>query len=146
MIKYSLRNATINDLRPMMAIGHEGLRPHIEAFKPWDQAAEEQGFRAHFTPDCIEIIQANGQDIGYLKIETAADHIYLDGIYIAASHRGLGIGGRVIQDKIDTFKANVLPLRLRVYKTNPAQSLYARLGFSIAEEVADAYLMEYRFG
>ena len=146
MIKYSLRKATINDLCPMMAIGHEGLRPHIEAFKPWDQAAEEQGFRDHFTPDCIEIIQADGQDIGYLKIEAAADHMYLDGIYIAASHRGLGIGGRVIQDKIDTFKSNALPLRLRVYKTNPAQSLYARLGFSIAEEFADAYLMEYRFG
>ena len=146
MIKYSLRNATINDLLPMMAIGHEGLRPHIEAFKPWDQAAEEQGFRNHFTPDCIEIIQADGQDIGYLKIEAAPDHFYLDGIYIANSHRGLGIGGLVIQDKIDTFKPTALPLRLRVYKTNPAQSLYARLGFTIVEEFADAYLMEYQFG
>ena len=128
-----------------MAIGHEGLRPHIEAFKPWDQAAEEQGFRDHFTPENIEIIQSEGLDIGYLKVEIHSDHIYLDGIYIAHTHRGLGIGGNVLRDKISTFRPTKLPIRLRVYKSNPAQSLYVRLGFNVREEYEDAYLMEYRW-
>ena len=130
----------------MMTIGHEGLRPHIEAFKEWDQAVEEQGFRDHFTPEEIEIIQSQGQDIGYIKVELAADHAYIDGIYISKSHRGLGIGSRVIQDKIDSFKTMTLPIRLRVYKTNPAQALYARLGFRVLEEFEDAYLMEHSVG
>lgn len=125
---YSLRPATQTDLEPMMAIGHEGLRPYVEAARGWDQEAEEAGFREHFDPDQISIIQLDGSDIGYIKTEDLDDHLLVDGIYIHRDARSKGIGAQVLKDLIASAKK---PLRLWVFKTNPAADLYRRLGFTI---------------
>jgi hypothetical protein len=77
---YSLRPATAQDLEPMMAIGHEGIRPHVEAVREWIPETEEQGFRDHFTPELIKIIVVDGEDAGYLKVENHDDHVFLDDI------------------------------------------------------------------
>ena len=127
----------------MMRIGHEGIRPHIEAIKVWDPAAEETGFLEHFDPTWIEIIQIDGKDVGYIKIETRSDCEYLDGIYLASHCQGQGIGGAVLRQKLAALTGGRVT-RLRVYKTNPAQALYARLGFVSIEETAHAVVMRYR--
>ena len=139
---FTLRPANFDDMDAMMAIGHEGLRPHIEAFKTWDDDVEEAGFRQHFVPEQIEIIQASGADAGYIKIEHRGDHHYIDGIYIAKAYRGTGIGTQVLKAKLQELSD--LPIRLRVYKTNPAQYLYARLGFNEVRSTDEALIMEYQ--
>ena len=138
---FTLRQANLGDLDAMMAIGHEGLRPHIEAFKTWDDAVEEAGFREHFVPEQIEIIQVGGADAGYIKIEHRGDHHYIDGIYIAKTYRGTGIGTAVLNAKLSELSD--LPVRLRVYKTNPAQHLYTRLGFGFVSTADEAVIMQY---
>ena len=142
MVEFSLRAATQADLLPMMAIGHEGLRPHIEAYKSWDQAAEEAGFRAHFVPELIEIVEVEDQAVGYIKVETRHDHVYVDGVYLAHSHRGLGIGSQLLRNLMKRSHAQGLPVRLRVLRTNPAQHLYLRLGFEAVAETTDAIVMQ----
>ncbi len=127
-----------------MLIGHEGLKPHIEAFKTWDQEAEEAGFRAHFVPAQVQIIQVGERDVGYLKIEEWPDCAYLDGIYLDRDHRSQGLGARVLSELIAAYRAAGVPVRLRVYKSNPAQRLYERLGFCVIEETEQAWIMEVR--
>jgi len=139
---YALRPALLEDLGPMMAIGHEGLRPHVEQVRGWDQAAEEQGFRDHFEPDKIQIIQSCGEDIGYIKAIDQSDHVYVDGMYISNTRRSSGIGGRVLADLIDRNRKVGKPIRLKVFTVNPAKRLYDRLGFRVVEETVDSFIME----
>ena len=42
---YQLRAADISDLPDMMAIGHEGIRPYVEALGVWDPVEQAAGFR-----------------------------------------------------------------------------------------------------
>lgn len=124
----------------MMAIGHEGIRPHVEAVREWIPETEEQGFRDHFRPELIKIITVNGEDAGYLKVENHDDHVFVDGIYISCGFRSRGIGARVLTDLLRTAS---VPVRLRVLRSNPAQRLYARLGFKKVGTTGDSLLMEY---
>lgn len=142
-IVYTLRPAKLEDTETMMAIGHEGLRPYVEAVRGWDQEAEEKGFMDHFTPESISIIQIEGRDIGYIKVEDLGDCLYIDGIYIEGSARSSGVGGQVLTDLISSSgKA----LQLRVYKVNPAANLYHRLGFKVINEEDHALIMRREAG
>lgn len=139
---YTLRPATLADLEPMMAIGHEGIRPHVEAIRGWDELEEERGFRRHFTPDSISIVMVDGRPVGYLKVEVRRDHLYLDGIYLKASHRGRGLGARLVSDLMERSGAEGKSLRLRVLRTNPARRLYERLGFRVTGSDGEHFYME----
>ena len=125
----------------MMRIGHEGLRPYFEQLWEWNQLEQEEGFRTHFEPEAISIIQVDGCDVGYFKIESHPDHIFLAGIYIDSNHRRLGLGTNVLSDIVDRYH-EVLPIRLRVLKPNPSQYLYRRLGFRVLEETPTHLVME----
>jgi ribosomal protein S18 acetylase RimI-like enzyme len=140
---YTLRPAKYEDSPKMMAIGHEGLRPYIEAVRGWDKEVEETGFVNHFIPELINIIQVDGRDVGYIKTEDCGEYLDIEGIYIEKRARSLGLGGRVLTDLISsTDKA----LQLRVYKVNPAADLYRRLGFKVIKEEDDAFIMRREAG
>jgi ribosomal protein S18 acetylase RimI-like enzyme len=61
------------------------------------------------------------------------DEIWVDGIAVAASARGLGIGTRLLNEVTDVARANGKRfVRLDVIDTNPrAQALYERLGYKV---------------
>jgi GNAT superfamily N-acetyltransferase len=126
---YTLRPATREDLEPMMAIGHEGIRPYVEALGEWSQDEQERGFREHFVPESVSIVQVVGRDAGYVQVEEHADHRFLAGLYLRSEARGQGTGTALVLDLIRRTRSDARPLRLRVLRANPAQHLYERLGF-----------------
>lgn len=140
---YTLRPASLDDLDAMMALAHEGLRPHAEAVRLWHQPSEERAFIEHFTPEHIQVIQFDEVDIGYIKILKNQAYDVLEGIYLSQEYRSLGIGGSVIADRL---RASKKPMRLNVYKTNPAKHLYLRLGFRVIQSSETRLTMEHTNG
>ena len=145
---YQLRAADISDLPDMMAIGHEGIRPYVEALGVWDPVEQATGFRVHFTPADIWIVQMGRVDTGelanagYFKLVAYAEHLFLEGIYLSVRHRGSGVGSAIIRELMEQARREDKPLRLRVLRPNPARLLYERLGFRCIDETARALLME----
>jgi len=142
-VRYSLRTATDADALPMMRIGHEGLRPYVEALWGWDRADQEARFFEHFVPQQILIVEVNGEAVGYVKLLEHDDHWFLEGIYLAAATRGRGLGTRILTDVMARTAASRKPLRLRVLRPNPAQRLYLRLGFTVTGETDTHLAMEF---
>lgn len=140
-VEYILRPAHQSDLEPMMAIAHEAFRPTVEAVRGWDQQKEERGFKDHFVPEHIKIIEVGGIPAGYYCLEKCEHYDFLGGIYLSAKHRGQGLGSAVLKETIDLLNK---ALRLRVYKCSKAISLYRRIGFEVIEELDDRYVMECR--
>lgn len=97
-MSYSLRPARAEDVDEMMAIAPEGLRPYVEAIWGWDSRDHDERFRTQFEPACISIIQCNGRDVGYVKVEDRKDYLFLAGIYVGKDGRRHGIGREVLVD------------------------------------------------
>lgn len=127
----------------MMAIAHEGLRPYVEAIWGWDSKDHQERFRAQFEPSCISIIQLDGRDVGYVKVEDRKDCLFLAGIYVGKNDRNRGIGSEVLVGLMRDAAAVGRPLRLRVLLPNPAQRLYLRLGFHVTETTDSHVFMEF---
>ena len=67
----------------------------------------------------------------------AAFHI--EELHVDARHRGAGIGGALLAHAEETAQAEGFPcLSLIVHAANPAQRLYRRCGFEVAEHREDA--------
>jgi ribosomal protein S18 acetylase RimI-like enzyme len=138
---YSLRTPTEDDYNICKAIGHEGLKPYIHELIGWNQENEDAGFSTHWDLSSIKIILHQLDIAGYFKLEDMGKHLKIDGIYIAAANRNLGLGKIVIED---ILQSSNVPVRLQVYKINPAHKLYRRLGFKVIRVCSLRYYMEHK--
>ncbi|MBW5798881.1 GNAT family N-acetyltransferase [Halomonas elongata] len=135
----SRRPARLEDLEWLDPF-YEGLmRPYVEITHRWDT----NKFRENFDPERVSIIQVDDQEIGMLRIDVNADHIYLGDLQIASEYQRKGIGSVLLKEVIQSALERHLPIRLRVLKGNPAISLYERYGFIIWEEFDNSYVLEY---
>jgi len=86
-------------------------------------------------PERYSMVQLQGKIIGFFCIRDAGDHFYLHTIQIMSLYRNKGYGTLLLQQIEEIARAkNLLRIRLSVFKENPAQMLYCRLGYTSIEE------------
>ena len=141
-MKVSQRAASLEDLEWLESFYESIMRPYVELTHEWDRTK----FREHFDPKIIKVIQADGVDIGMLKVEEREDCIYLGDIQIDIRYRGKGIGTQLIETVIGSGNLANKPVRLRVLKGNTAKELYLRLGFKEIQILDNAYILERSVG
>ena len=86
----------------------------------------------------------SGKDrIGFLSLREQPNCLYLETLQLIQKYRGYGIGTALMRfvEDIARRKAKA-KIQLRVFKDNPAQSLYHRIGFKIVEDQGWCFLME----
>jgi ribosomal protein S18 acetylase RimI-like enzyme len=107
---------------------------------PWSEQQREMFMRMQFDlqsrvyegryPDAAhQLILWNGERVGRTIVDRAVDEIRLVDIALLPEFRAKGIGGCLIRDLQNEAAENSKPVRLEVFRTNPAQRLYYRLGF-----------------
>lgn len=64
-------------------------------------------------------------------------------IQLLKQYQGSGIGKKIISDIIVEANKLQIPVKLSVFKKNPALRLYLSLGFSIYLETEKTYEMQY---
>ena len=138
-MEISHRDAVCADIEWLEAFYESIMRPYyVELNIEWDDTK----FREYFDPNLTKIIQAEGIDIGMLKVEERSDCIYLGDLQIASGYRNKGIGTDLIKTVIRSANLVNKPVRLRVLNGNPARNLYLRLGFRETQFLDNAWMME----
>lgn len=80
------------------------------------------------------IILLHGQAIGRMMVDRSEREFTLIDIALSPEHRNTGIGTNLIRELLNEASAARKPVRLHVAKSNPAQRLYERLGFSLVAD------------
>jgi GNAT superfamily N-acetyltransferase len=138
-MKISQRAATAKDIEWLEPFYKSIMHPYYIAMNlAWDDTK----FREYFDPQSTKIIQADGLDIGMLKVQDRADCIYLGDIQLDREYRNKGIGTSLIESVIRSAIVANKPVRLRVLRGNPAKKLYIRLGFKEVETFDDCDILE----
>ena len=128
----TLRPARPDDRDFYWEARRDGFRTYVEqTFGPWHDEPQRAFADKDFDELPVEIIEREGEAIGYQMIVRHPDHWYLDEIAIVAAARGLGIGTELVKAMMEDARAAGVPVRLSVLEVNPAQRLYARLGFRV---------------
>jgi ribosomal protein S18 acetylase RimI-like enzyme len=94
----------------------------------------------------VEIVAADGEDVGWLVVARTDEAINLVDIAVLPERRGAGTGSALLRELIEESEQSRRPIRLHVLLTNRARELYDRFAFVRigGDEIND--LMERRPG
>jgi ribosomal protein S18 acetylase RimI-like enzyme len=144
---YTLRPATANDYDYLYALHVATIREAVTATWGWDEAFQRRYFEEHWDPGPRQVIVVDGEDVGVLQVEWYVNHVFLALIEVAPAWQGRGIGSAVIRDVQAQAREAELPVTLQVLKANGrAKALYERLGFRVATEQKERWMMEWEDG
>ncbi len=117
----------------------DSLKPLVSVYHPWSEARFEQNFASSWRQKVV--VLAKGQRVGYLQYDgSAGDHLYVGGLFLAASARGRG-WGKWLLGYMEGM-AGGQPVRLHVWENNPAVEFYQRQGYRIVRTEEHKHLME----
>jgi ribosomal protein S18 acetylase RimI-like enzyme len=80
------------------------------------------------------IVTVDGEDAGRLYIHSGEDVVTIVDVGLLPSHRGRGLGTRLLRLVLGQAAADGMAVQLHVDPTNPARRLYERLGFAPAAD------------
>jgi ribosomal protein S18 acetylase RimI-like enzyme len=140
----SYRRFTDDDLPFVSALYASGRREELavtgwplelqDQFLAQQAAAQHAHYALHFADAEWLIVERGGEAIGRLYLRTLEDALHIVDISLCPGSRGLGIGGAILADILSQARGLGKLVSIHVEKNNPARSLYARLGFEIAED------------
>jgi ribosomal protein S18 acetylase RimI-like enzyme len=95
---------------------------------------QQQSYHTCYPSADNQIILARECPVGRMLVDRTGNALVLVDIALLNDHRNQGIGSLLIQQLMNEAAGLQKPLRLSVYKFNPARRLYERLGFSTVKE------------
>ena len=112
---------------------------------PWSEAEKQQfiqmqfdaqhaHYQAHYPAAEWLLIEREGAPIGRLYLGTWPREIRIIDIALSPGARGQGLGGAILRDVMEEAQASRRSVGIHVEKTNPAMTLYRRLGFRSIED------------
>jgi ribosomal protein S18 acetylase RimI-like enzyme len=132
-MRIALRPARADDFDFCAGLYFSGMEETIRELK-LDMAAQAANLRNRWHVTEVEIITCDGADIGWVQVSLQDDTLYLGQIFIDAAFQRRGIGTEIIAGLIGEADRTGRTITLGVVQSNPARSLYERLGFRITNE------------
>ena len=139
---YTLRPAREADLPFLRALRAQSMREHLEnSGLAYDEVAQAARIPDRF--NCARIVVCDGADVGLFKVCREGSPWELIQIQLLPAAQGRGLGAALIRELLADAAAAGVAVELSVLKANPAQRLYARLGFRPVGEAARAYTLRW---
>ncbi|WP_309713911.1 GNAT family N-acetyltransferase [Armatimonas sp.] len=138
------RPATDSD-RELLYQLYASTRADEMAVVPWSELEKSVFLRQQFQSQhtyyhqtwphaTYDIVELHGEPIGRIYVDVRPDELGLMEITLLPEHRGKGLGTALIQQVLAQAASQGLGVGLFVEPQNPAQRLYARLGFGFVED------------
>jgi ribosomal protein S18 acetylase RimI-like enzyme len=145
------RPATPGDRAFLLRLYGELRGPELEAAGlPVEQrgAFVAQQFEAQsrhyetYRDTTYEIVLVDGEPAGRLIVARRPEELRVVDVALLPEHRGRGIGGALLGALLEEADARGVKASIHVERFNPAQRLYARLGFRLVSEAGVYLLLE----
>ncbi len=86
---------------------------HLAIIEGWDSFRDPETVRRALTaPGCIVVVAVDdGRSVGFIQVQSDGGiHAHISNILVAESHRGQGIGRRLVEIAFDNSGANYIDL------------------------------------
>jgi GNAT superfamily N-acetyltransferase len=144
----TLRRARSEDEPTLFALYRDAMRDYVAETWGWDEHWQRAHFFRAYVPANHAVIvrdtvQGDGRAhseerlVGRICLTRHWRRIFLRDIELVADERNRGLGTAIVRAVLELARTEHRAVELLVLKCNPAQRLYARLGFSaIADDGA----------
>jgi len=123
-----LRPALSGDRDFLFAVRRATLRTYVDQTSGWDDAEQRAIADKEFADLPYAVVEESGRPVGYVCVLHESEYDFVEEIALLPEAQGRGIGTQLLRE---ILAAAQRPVRLSVFVSNPAQALYARLGFEV---------------
>jgi ribosomal protein S18 acetylase RimI-like enzyme len=102
--------------------------------------AQTTHYLQHFPDASHDVILVDDEPAGRLYVDRPAEGIHVVDIALLPEFRNRGVGGSLLREILAEAERSKRAVTIHVERSNPAQRLYARLGFVVVEEDGPVYL------
>lgn len=122
------------------ALTRENCYHYLTKTIGWDETLYRKEPRF---PERYRMLFSEGNCIGFFSLREQPQCLYLETLQLLQQYRGYGIGTGLMRfvEEVASRKAKDI-IQLRVFKDNPVQSLYHRIGFKVIEDQGWCFLMQ----
>ena len=106
-----------------------------EAFLRMQHLARERHYAGAYADGEDRIVEVDGRAAGRLFVHQGPDEVRIVDVALLPERRGAGIGGALLQGVLSEAAHAGRRVTVHVERSNPAQRLYERLGFVLAEDL-----------
>lgn len=99
------------------------MRGIIERLFGWDKDREEKNFARFFKLDEVQIITADGRDVGWIQQQISESGINLGSFYVLPAMQGRGIGTEVLRMLLERASARIKKHDLSGCEDKPGTSV-----------------------
>lgn len=118
-----------------------------QQFLRWQCGLQRDHYRKHYTNGRFWILERSGEGaVGRLYIQAGSVEIRIMDIALLPELRNRGLGSRMLQVILAAATQQGIEVSLHVEPDNPAQRLYQRLGFKLAEERGAHHFLVWQAG
>lgn len=143
---FRVRPAVSSDREFLFEARRAALRAYVEQTSGWDDAEQRVIADKEFTDLPFAVVEEGGRTVGYVCVIHQSECDFIEEIALLPEAQGCGIGTQLLLDILLAAQGRGVPVRLSVFVTNPAQALYARLGFEVVRIQDPRMLMEWTPG
>lgn len=115
----------------------------LEAFVRMQFTAQNTEYRRLNPHGSFDVVEVDGRPVGRLIVDRRPGDIRVVDISLVPHARGTGIGRRLLGDLVEEARATGRIVSIHVEAHNRAAELYARLGFTVAEDLGVYRRMEW---
>lgn len=115
-----------------------------EAFLRMQFDAQHHAYTTNYPGAELSVVLVDGVPAGRLYLHQREDELRIVDVALMPEHRGRGLGGELLRQVQQRAQALGLAARIHVELYNPAQRLYARLGFVKIGESGVYHLLEWK--
>ena len=105
-----------------------------EAFLTMQFNAQHRYYLENYPGAEFQIVMWDRKPAGRLYVHKRENEIRIMDITLLPEYRNLGIGTKLLKDILEQGRQFRLPVTIHVERSNPALSLYQRLGFQLEED------------
>jgi ribosomal protein S18 acetylase RimI-like enzyme len=141
-----VRPALSGDREFLFEVRRAALRAYVEQTSGWDDAEQRVIADKEFADLPFAVVEESGRAVGHVCVLHESEYDVIDEIALLPDAQGRGIGTQLLLDILLAARRRGVPVRLSVFVTNPAQALYARLGFEVVRIQEPRMSMEWTPG
>jgi ribosomal protein S18 acetylase RimI-like enzyme len=123
-----VRRALSGDRDFLFAVRRATLRTYVDQTSGWDDAEQRAIADKEFADLPYAVVEESGRPVGYVCVRHESEYDFVEEIALLPEAQGRGIGTQLLREILAAARR---PVRLSVFVSNPAQTLYARLGFEV---------------
>ena len=142
---FTISAVSASDLNDYTLVKKHCYKAYVDEYYNgnWSDERQTDEFWHNMKFTCFMKISLHSETVGFFAFDEQEDKIGGITIQITKEARNHGLGSFYLKEIVSVSDASNKPIFLKVFKSNPAQNLYKRFGFTVYDETATHYLMKY---